>query len=779
MAQQHSGTSTPDPSPCGLAPRTAPRALRGHVLSSFRRGLRANFGRALMVATIGGAILPSGAAAQTSEATEASSAAERPTIGLVLAGGGAKGIAHVGVIKVLEEAGVQVDVIAGTSMGAIVGGLYAMGRSAEELEETVRSIDWENILVDDVPRPERSIRRKTDDIGFLAAPRLRLKNGQARLPQGAFKGQQLTVKLDRLMRAASGIDDFDRLPRRFRAVATDLETGEEVVLGSGSLAKAVRASMSFPGAFPPVELDGRVLIDGGVVNNVPVSVARDMGADIVIVSTFADQSVAARELTSVVSVLARTIDIMLQDSRTAQIASLSGDDVLIVIDLDDIGTSSFERAPETIEPGETAAREHFQRLADLGKSKARRPEALVADLRARRIRSISIETDTPLSEEVLRARMRTREGDAFDPGKIEEDLKRIYGLELFETVTYDVEPVEDEVALRVVAKEDPAGKDYLRFGVHLQTDLGRETSYDVAVSYTVPAINELNGEWRSTAIFGERIGASTELYQPLDYGNSFFVMPEGVVLDRDVNVFENRRKVAEARVLEARARLNVGYNFNDDLAVFGQISRGFGRVREVTGTDRVSEGGFDTASLGVLMTYDTVDSLEFPRNGALVQARYAWSPEALGADEEFHTAGFSANIADSIDRHSFILSQFASFTLDGELDTANLFELGGPFRLSGLLRNALSGDQALLSRAIYLYELDRFGPSFLDVPLYAGASLEYGNVFDDTEDIEFADMLAGGSVFLGADTFLGPLYLGYGLTEGGEQSVYLLVGGIF
>jgi predicted acylesterase/phospholipase RssA len=215
---------------------------------------------------------------------------ERPTIGLVLAGGGAKGVAHVGVIKVLEEAGVEVDVIAGTSMGAIVGGLYAMGKSSKELEEIVHSIDWENLFVDDAPRPQRSIRRKTDDFGFLAEPRLRLRDGTAQLPRGAIKGQKLNLELNRLFRPANGISNFDKLPRPFRAIATDLETGEEVVLASGDLALAVRASMAFPGAFPPVELDGRILVDGGVVNNVPVSVVRDMGADIIIVSNFSQTS---------------------------------------------------------------------------------------------------------------------------------------------------------------------------------------------------------------------------------------------------------------------------------------------------------------------------------------------------------------------------------------------------------------------------------------------------------------------------------------------------------
>jgi NTE family protein len=667
---------------------------------------------------------------------------ERPTIGLVLAGGGAKGVAHVGVIKVLEEVGVEVDVIAGTSMGAIVGGLYAMGMSSEELEETVHSIDWENLFVDDAPRPQRSIRRKTDDFGFLAEPRLRLRDGTVQLPRGAIKGQKLNLELNRRFRPANGISNFDKLPRPFRAVATDLESGEEIVLAGGDLALAVRASMAFPGAFPPVELDGRILVDGGVVNNVPISVVRDMGADIIIVSNFSQTSVSAKELTSAVSILGRTIDIMFQRSQQDQIVSLGERHVLIVTDLGDIGTASFERAPETIALGEAAAREKMEQLVSLGRSEGR-PAVLVTQRLSRRINSIFIETDAPLSLEVLRVRMKTQEGEAFDPDKIEEDLQRIYALEIFETVTYRVEPIGDDIDLHIFAKTNPAGKDFLRFGVTLQNDFGRDSSYDVGVSYTVPAINELNGEWRSTVVLGDRLGATTELYQPLDPGDSFFFQPRLSILDRDVNIFQDRRKVAETRVLEARASLRAGYNFNNELAVYGRVLRGFGDVRDTTGTGIVETGGFDTGALAAGLYYDSLDSLEFPRSGALVFGEYSLSSEDLGADSDFSTVRFSANIAESLDRHSLALGQFANLTLDGDVDAANLFELGGPFRLSGLIRNALSGNNALLSRAIYFYELERFGPSFLDTPLYAGMSIEYGNVFQDTDDIDFGNISSG------------------------------------
>jgi len=703
----------------------------------------------------------------------------QPTIGLVLAGGGAKGIAHVGVIKVLEQAGVHVDLVVGTSMGAIVGGLYAMGLPAVELESIVKSIDWNDIFIDDTPRRELTIRRKTDDFGFLADPRLRLKDGEARLPLGAIQGQRLTLELRKLTAAAAAIQDFDKLPIPFRAIAADIETGEEVVLAGGELAMALRASMSVAGAFPPVVIDGRTLIDGGVLNNIPVNVARDLGADIVIVASFAEKLGPADELTSPVDVMRRMMDLMVLRGRREQIASLSEDDILIVMDLGDLGFTSFDRTEEAVALGEASAKQSYEPLARLALPGRERPRQLVANFEGRRINRIVVESDTTLSDEVLRARMRTRVGDPLDTAKLEDDISRIYGLGQFETVTYALEPDEDGAAILVVARENPAGKNHIRFGIELQTDFDREANYNIGTRYTAPGLNELNGEWRSDMIVGNRLGLISEFYQPLDPAARFFVGSAAAISDRDVAVFKNRKKIAETRVLDASLDLRVGTNLSDDLTIFGVASRGIGRVREVTGTGLIAKETFETASLGAGVLFDDLDDLNFPRQGSLAAGQYIWSPKTLGADQEFHAIRLTANGASSWGDHTFALGQVAELTVDGESDISRRFELGGPFRVSGLLRGALTGDNALLTRVIYYQEVERFGPTFLGLPLYAGASLEYGNVFDAIEDVSFDDMLLGGSLFVGADTYVGPLYLGYGYTEGGSHAVFLIVGGIF
>jgi NTE family protein len=705
----------------------------------------------------------------------------RPKIGLVLAGGGAKGIAHVGVIKELERIGIHPDLVVGTSMGSIVGGLYATGLSAQDLEAIVREIDWDRIFIDETPRQELTIRRKADDIGFLADARLRVKNGEPRLPEGAIKGQTLTLELRRLTQSAAAIDDFDELPIPFRAVAADLETGEEVVLGSGDLALAMRASMSIPGAFPPTQVGPRTLVDGFVVNNVPISVARQLGADIIIVSAFPEKVQGAGELTSALAVLNQTMSLMMVKSTREQLATVTPSDILIMVDTGDIGTSSFDQAMETIPIGEAAARAHEAELARLKSGPAPPPASkLVADIYGLPIREIVIRNDSQVSDEVIRARLRVKEGDSFDRSKIEADLRRIYGLGLFQTVTYDAARAEDGVTLTITARENTAGIDYVRFGIELQNDFDGESIYNLGVSYTRSAINDLNGEMRIQGILGTTLSLFGELYQPLDPAGRFFIAPAAVVRDREISLFDDADRLAEARVTEAIASFRAGVNLSDNLSVFGLASRGIGNVRKVTGrNDDVPDGSFDTASVGAGLYYDTLDTLNFPREGGLLLTSYEWSPEALGADEEFQQVSASANIFRSWGDHTFGLGGIGGATWAGDPGLTDLLQLGGPFRLSGLTTGAISGEAALLGRVVYYNRLRQFGPAFLDVPLYLGTSLEYGDVFEDTDDVALNDMLFGGSVFLGADTFMGPAYVGYGYTEGGEHSIYLLVGTYF
>src|SRR5260221_1274772 len=297
------------------------------------------------------------AAAPTSGGAPATKAASlRPRICVVLSGGGARGIAHIGVLKVLEDLKIPIDCIAGTSMGAVVGGLYASGMNAREVESTMRSVDWQEAFRDTPPRRDLAFRRKQDDRNFLVRLPLGLKHGQILLPKGFIQGQKLQETLRQLTLPFSNSTDFDLLPTPFRAVATDLETGNAVLMDKGDLAIAMSASMSAPGVFAPFELNGRLLVDGGLAVNLPVNMARAMHPDIVIVSDVSFPLQPRAALDSALSISNQMLAILVRKDSDRQRASLSPQDILIEPKVGSTPATDFSTPSAVIARGEGAAR---------------------------------------------------------------------------------------------------------------------------------------------------------------------------------------------------------------------------------------------------------------------------------------------------------------------------------------------------------------------------------------------------------------------------------------
>src|ERR1700728_2789494 len=288
----------------------------------------------------------------------------RPRICLVLSGGGARGMAHIGVLKVLEELKIPIACIAGTSMGAVVGGLYASGMTAAQIETTMRSVDWQEAFRDAPPRRDLAFRRKQDDRNFLVRLPLGLKHGKILLPKGFIQGQKLQETLRQLTLPFSKSTDFDLLPTPFRAVATDLETGNAVVMGEGDLSIAMRASVSAPGVFAPVETQGRVLVDGGLAENLPIDVARAMHADILIVSDVSFPLQPRSALDSALSISNQMLAILVRKDSDRQRASLGPQDILIEPNLGPATATDFTASNSVITRGEDAARGDTRALSD-------------------------------------------------------------------------------------------------------------------------------------------------------------------------------------------------------------------------------------------------------------------------------------------------------------------------------------------------------------------------------------------------------------------------------
>ena len=289
----------------------------------------------------------------------------RPRIGLALSGGGARGGAHVGVLRALRDLGIPVDYIAGTSMGSVIGGFYASGLDEEQIATLAGEIDWGDLFDDSPSRDNRTFHRKRDDDLYLVKQKAGLNDGQLELPMGLVQGQDIDLFLARTTLPVTHVEAFDELPIPFRAVATDMVTGAAVVLDHGSLADAIRASLSIPAAFAPIEIDGRLLVDGGVSQNLPVDAVRAMGADIVIAVDISTPLATREDLTSILSVTGQLAGFLTNRGTAEQIAKLGPSDILITPDLRDVTTSDFTRITETFAFGyEATMAEVVQALAD-------------------------------------------------------------------------------------------------------------------------------------------------------------------------------------------------------------------------------------------------------------------------------------------------------------------------------------------------------------------------------------------------------------------------------
>ncbi|MDH3589175.1 MAG: patatin-like phospholipase family protein, partial [Gammaproteobacteria bacterium] len=454
--------------------------------------------------------------------------ADRPKIGLVLSGGGARGAAHVGVLRVLEELRVPVDVITGTSMGAVIGGLYAMGYDADYLTELIDRIDWNDNLVDEPERSALSFRRKQDDRNSLIDFELGLGPQGVELPRGLVQGQKLNLMLKAETLPVEHIDDFDNLHIPFRAIATDVESGKAVALGDGDLATAMRASMAVPGAFAPVDYQGRLLIDGGVSNNLPIDVARSMGAELLIVVDIQFPLLSRDEMRSALDITGQLLTILVVRESNAQLSTLSERDVVIVPDLGKMGSTEFALAPLAVVVGEESALQQRASLSKLGVSE----DAYAMYASQRRIRHdtpqidyIRVSGSGSISETRLIRQLDVEPGP-LDLQQLDAGINRLYGLDGFELVDYELEQEGGRTGLAVTATDKSWGPNYLNLGARLLDDLEGTSRYTLAARYTRTAINRRGAEWRNDLQVGTNPRLFSEFYQPLDRNWLYFVAPQ-------------------------------------------------------------------------------------------------------------------------------------------------------------------------------------------------------------------------------------------------------------
>ena len=719
------------------------------------------------------------AASPQSEET-ATDAVSRPRVGLVLGGGGARGAAHIGVLKELERLRIPVDAIAGTSMGAVVGGLYASGIKAGELEQLVSSMDWAAALKDRSARGHLSFRRKQDDRQFPINFEMGLRGSDFLLPKGVIQGQKLDLLLRELTLHASHVKDFDDLPIPFRAIASDIVAGEAVVLGDGDITMAIRASMSVPGVFAPVRVNGKLLVDGGLIGNLPVNVMQEMGVDVIIAVDVEFPLYESEELGSVLTISEQMLTILIRKETLRQIDRLTEDDILIRPALGTYGSSNFGDIDDTIEPGRQAALQQSDRLQELSLSES----DWDAYIQQRKLKPnenedlafVRVVHDGKLSPKVLESRLSVHAGDKIDATVLAQHANQLYGLQLYEHVGYSLidENGKTGVEYRAVAKS--WGPNFLQFGVSLEDDFDGSTAINLSARMTRGGINRMGAEWRTDLQVGTDPLLFTEFYQPLSFDSRFFVAPRLEFRQSNMNAFSSSDATARYRITESELGLDIGR----ELGTIGEFRigayRGGGNSRLKVGDPSLPNSDFETGGAFASLRFDSMDTSYFPRKGVLANFRWDLSRPGMGADYKFDT--YQGNYLQTWSRGKSSLQVGLSFatTQGSHNNVQDFFPLGGFLRLSGLERGEISGLHAGLARLVYYRQVGDTTGGLFETPIYLGASAEAGNVWQTREEIGFDTLSLNGSVFVGLDSYVGPIYLAAGCAEDGQSNFYLFIG---
>lgn len=703
----------------------------------------------------------------------------RPKIGLVLSGGGARGFAHIGVLKILEENNIPIDYVVGTSMGSIIGGLYAIGLTPEEIRQGVKGIAWDKVFDDFAYREYKTFRRKQDDFDFFNIHRVGVTDDGLQLSPGLIEGQQIELALDRLAHPGFHITDYDKFRIPFRAVATNIENGEPFVIKNGNLARAMRASMSIPGALPPVTIDNTLLVDGGIANNIPIDIARAMGADIIIAVDVSAPLSNKEDLKSSVEVTGQLTTILTRRIADLQIKTLQDNDVLIIPGATEISSSDFVKHQDLIEAGKEAAIEKIDAIQKLSMSHEAYSDhmASLPDIANKNpiIDFIELHNKTGLKDETMQVRIHQKIGEPLDIPQLEEDLSYIYGLDVSSSVVYSLEKRDDKTGLIIYVRDREWAHSYLQFGLSIKSESNTGSLTNIDAAYIKHNLNGLAGEFRATAGIGSEPELSAEIYQPLNVNLDLFVSAKaGLHTTVFPNTINNKIDSIE-RFHRTYLDLSTGKIFKQTTKISFGFFHSDGYTDTISGNSLFTDGDFREGLLYASVFHDSLDNLSFPNSGFFGGLGFKASQEKLGADDDYEQIQLILSGAGTYKRYTVFTRAILETTINEDAPFNALFRRGGFLELSGTLNRELAGQNFSLIEVAFYKRLGNI--TFL--PIYTGFSVETGNVWNRLSDISTENTIFAGSVFIGADTFIGPLYLAFGFNDDGQQALYFNLGQTF
>jgi NTE family protein len=730
-------------------------------------------------------LIPCSAAAQEAPPSNAApmlASQDRPKgrlrIGLALEGGGALGLAHIGVLEWFEEHHIPVDEVAGTSMGGLVGGFYATGMSPAELKKLIEGVDWNEMLGDATPYEDLSFRRKEDQRAFPNAFILGLRNGLS-LPPGLSSGHQIGLLIDRVTIPYYKLGSFETLPTPFRCVATDLVSGKQVVFEQGSLALALRSTMSIPGAFAPVVDKDRVLVDGGLLNNLPTDVVKQMGADIVIAVHLDTKPVEAAEIRSLFTVLQQSVRVVVAES---EMRGLARADAVISVPLGGYSSTDYKKNEAIIRKGYETAEAKAQLLEKFALGDAEWKD-YVRDRQARKEtlspapQFIKVEgADTAHQTENIEHYLAPLAGKPLDTDKLDRALTRLTGVGRYDAVGYRIMERDRQQGLLVQVGEKNYAPPTIQPAFEVDGSESEEVSFTMGARLTFLDVAGFRSEWRTDFLFGNTYGVGSELYRPFTPVSKWFFAPHGTASTRVFQVYEKGNPLADYKWGQADIGMDVGYGFNrfSELRVGYEV--GYLDTNLRLGSPVFSSVNGRTGASKLHYIFDHTDSPVIPRSGVRSETTFRWFDTSPGASTAFPS--LQANI-----EYFQPISALGSVFVEGQAGTTFGFNntgipqffLGGPFTLSAYGLNELQGDQYYLFRVGYLHDLWIL-PPMVGKRVFVIGSYEFAKMYGATNESKFPNDVAAGIL---AETVIGPLFVGGSVGDTGHHKWFFQLGRVF
>ncbi len=700
-----------------------------------------------------------------------------PRIGLALQGGGAKGFAHIGVLRWLEENHIPIEMIAGTSMGGLIGGFYAMGMSPDEMEAFVGALDWKELLGGQVPFKFLSVRRKEDRLAYPNRLNLGLRNG-IQLPSGLNSGHGIGLILDRVTLPYYDLRDFDALPIPFRCVAVDLATGEKKVFSEGSLSDALRATMSIPGVFSPVRQNGHIYIDGGVLNNLPVGLAKDFGTDAVIAVNLNAGPFDAEEAGSLLGVIGRSVDVVIDDNvrRSAEMA-----DLVVSVDVHGYSTLDFEYSADIIRKGYESAAAMSGELKKYALTENEWKQYLDRRKKLRRTvipvpQFVEVDGINPDPASLVHKDLDPLIGRPLDLDELTKQLNLIWGQGRYASVGYSLMVRRGQAGLRIRPVEMDHSPPTLNIGMNVDgSDIGM-IRFGLGARLTFFDLWETRSEWRLEAAFGTQNKAETEFFLPVTRYSNWFIAPRAYSENSILDIYESGSRMADYRTYRIGFGIQGGYQFNQSTEVrLGQDLVWY-EADLRTGTPQIGEYNHRVGVTSLQFRYMGQDDAVIPRKGIRLEAKGEWFSSQPYRRSGFPRAEMKLSYFQPVSRSGSLVFQGSGGTAFGREDLGLLsFSLGGIMRLGSFGRNELIGNQYYLATAGYIHEIASL-PPLAGGEVYAASWYQIGRVYRNSELPQYPMDISGG-VFI--KTLLGPILLGGSYGSGGHRRLYAGIGAIF